>query len=185
MAVNPEPGSGGFAAPGQKGVGSASAQAAGTPASPNIQGQSNSPCLVSYPSASVPLVGTVGGGCLLSKTAVRAGVGGLLVGSGAVLMFLGLAVLAATGFKRSGLADKAAGVASVLPGGAVVAPVLRGSTSGTIRAHRAEGASRERAEMRRLGEPRMNPNLREGRGAIRETPAGTRRRRAERDRPPF
>ena len=41
------------------------------------------------------------------------------------------------------------------------------------------GAAEDAALEKRLGEPRENENLREGRGAIRETSSGTRRRKQE------
>jgi hypothetical protein len=123
-----------------------------------IQGQPGSPCLISYPSAGLPLVGTVGGGCIVSKTNVRAWVGGALLGAGAVLFFGGVVILAASGFRKTGALTKA-----------------------------AELAAAEERQMRRLGEPRENKGLRTGRGAVRETPAETRRRRAaaDDDVPPF
>src|SRR5215469_5262950 len=178
--------------PGPKpGPGANPANPAGNPASPNIQGQPNSACLISYPSASVPLVGTVGGGCLISKTNVRAWVGGLMLGSGAVLTGVGLILLVAAGFKRTGGLGKAAAVAGVIPGGQPVAAGLRAAQGRVSSGQRSRPTRRERAAVeevrlqRAVGEPRENTNLREGRGTIRETPAGTRRRRAERDKPPF
>jgi len=175
MAVNPEPGSGGFAAPAQKGVGSKNAQKQATK-----QSNPGSPCLVALPS--LPIVGTVGSGCLFTKTSARAFIGGFLIFAGGTTVLLGGIVLAAAGFRKSGALNRAASVAGAVPGGGGVAAGIR--AAGQPRSQRP-AARRERAGMRRLGEPRMNPNLREGRGAIRETPAGTRRRRAERDRPPF
>jgi len=157
-----------------------------------IQGAGpTSPCLISYPSASVPLVGTVGGGCLISKTNVRAWVGGLMLGSGAVMAGVGVILLVAAGFKRTGGLGKAAAVAGVIPGGQPVAAGLRAaqgrvSSGQSTRPTRRQRAATEEVRLQRaVGEPRENSSLREGRGAIRETSAGTRRRRAERDRPPF
>jgi hypothetical protein len=147
-----------------------------------IKGDPGSPCLISYPSASVPLVGTVGGGCILSKTNMRAMVGGLVLGAGGIVALGGLAVLAAAGFKRSGALDKVAGGVGSVPGGQAAAAGLR--SAGRARAsRRASAAKTERAQMRQLGEPRENPNLRTGRGAVAETPAGTRRRKTERTGP--
>jgi len=152
---------------------------------PKITGDKTSPCLVSWPSAGLPLVGSVGGGCLLSKTNVRAMAGGLLVGMGGLLFAGGAVVLVAAGFRKTGAVDKlAAGVAFVPGAGPVAAAGLRSAARPEQRhaARRREQASAER----RLGEPRENTNLRTGRGAIRETPAGTRRRHAEREQePPF
>jgi hypothetical protein len=146
---------------------------------PKIQGDPGSPCLISYPSTSLPVVGTVGGGCIISKTNVRAWVGGLMIGLGGITALIGVGVLAAAGFKKSGAADKIAGVVSQVPGGAVYSSALRGSGSGVTRAvaqRRQAGAMEERRQMRQLGEPRENKGLRTGRGAVRETSAGTRER---------
>lgn len=152
---------------------------------PKIQGQPGSPCLVSFPSAGIPLVGSVGGGCLLSKTNVRAMVGGLLIGAGAVLTLGGVVVLAAAGFRKTGAASKIAGVAGVVPGGQLVGAGVRAAGGDypaaargarRVRMDRAAGEERQR---RQLGEPRENPDLRVGKGAVRETREGTRRRKAE------
>jgi hypothetical protein len=166
--------------------------------SAQIQGQPGSPCLISYPSAGLPLVGTVGGGCIVSKTNVRAWVGGALLGAGAVLFFGGVVILAASGFRKTGALTKAAEVAAVVPGGQVAAAGLRAAgsrgytsgaaaTVGAARGQRRKRAAAEERQMRRLGEPRENKGLRPGRGAVRETPAETRRRRAaaDDDVPPF
>ena len=160
---------------------------AGNPSNPapNITSQPGSPCLISFPSAGLPLVGSVGGGCLLSKTNVRAMVGGLLIGTGGILFLGGIAVVVAAGFKKTGALDKvAAGVAFVPGAGPVAAAGIRSAGSPSRR--RSEGAARDARMERQLGQPRENRNLREGRGAVRETPAATRRRRTERDQePPF
>jgi hypothetical protein len=138
MAVNPEPGSGGFAAPGQKGVGSQNAQAT----APKVGSDPGSPCLISFPSAGLPLVGSVGGGCLLSKTNVRAMVGGLLIGAGGILFVGGVVVLAAAGFRRTGAVDKAAGGVGFVPGvGPVAAAGIRSAARPQQRhARRASGS---------------------------------------------
>lgn len=103
-----------------------------TTAGPNVQGTSNSPCLISYPSASIPIVGTVGGACLISKTNVRAWVGGILIGAGAILMLGGVVILAAAGFKKTGLVDRAANLAGKVPtpAGQAVATGLRVASRG-------------------------------------------------------
>src|SRR5215831_12333514 len=165
MAVNPEPGSGGFAAPGEKGVGSKNAQKTAPKGGVQIKGDPGSPCLISYPSASVPLVGTVGGGCIISKTNVRAWVGGLLIGAGAVIALGGVAVLAAAGFRHTKAGQFVIGAAEAVPGGAAVGALARGNASGAGRAagrsvtsRRKAAAANERRQMRQLGEPRENSN---------------------------
>jgi hypothetical protein len=153
-----------------------------------VQSAPSSPCLISWPSTSLPLVGSVGGGCLISKTNVRAWVGGGLILLGALGAVPAVIILAAAGFRRSGLAGKAADVAGVFPGGQGYAAGLRAIDQGSPRplaAHRERQASQGRSRERALGQPRENPNLRTGRGALRETPAGARRRRTERETPPF
>jgi hypothetical protein len=156
---------------------------AGSPA-PKVGSDPGSPCLISSPS--LPLVGSVGGGCLLSKTNVRAMVGGLLVGAGGILFIGGVVVLAAAGFRKTGAVDKVAAGVGFVPGvGPVAAAGIRSAARPEQR-HARRAAEDARLE-RRLGQPRENRNLRTGKGAVRETPTGTRRRRATRsdDEPPF
>lgn len=152
-----------------------------------VQGDPGSPCLVSFPSAGLPLIGSVGGGCLLSKTNVRAMVGGLLVGAGGILFIGGVVILAAAGFRKTGAVDKAATGVAFVPGvGPAAAAGIRSAARPEER-HRRRAAEDAKLE-RTLGEPRENRDLRTGRGAVRETPAGTRRRRASGgrdDEPPF
>jgi|SRR5215472_371536 len=158
---------------------------------PNVGSNPNSPCLISWPKASVPLVGSVGGGCLLSKTNVRAMAGGIMLGAGASMVLIGAILLVAAGFKRTGGLGKAATVAGVIPGGQPIAAGLRAAQGRVSTGQRSRPTRRARAAAeevrleRAVGEPRENTNLREGRGAVRENAAGTRRRRAERDKPPF
>jgi len=135
----------------------------------------------------------VGGGCIISKTNVRAWVGGLLIGAGAVIALGGVAVLAAAGFRHTKAGQFVMGAAEAVPGGAAVGALARGNASGAGRAagrsvtsRRKAAAANERRQMRQLGEPRENSSLRVGKGAVRESAAGTRRRARERDEePPF
>jgi hypothetical protein len=195
LAVAPPAGPGGAAAASRSaaGVAKAAAQSSGTSA-PQVQGSPSSPCLISWPSTSLPLVGSVGGGCILSKTNVRAMVGGLLLVAAGGAMLPAVIILAAAGFRQTGIAGKAANVAGAIPGGqgyAVALRTLQGGTGALPRTKRkqsrrkATAARQERQMERAVGEPRENPSLREGRGAVRETSAETRRRRAAADRPPF
>jgi hypothetical protein len=151
----------------------------GNPANPDVSGNSNSPCLIASPK--LPVVGSVGGGCLFSKTNARALIGGAIVGAGGLLFIGGAVILVAAGFNKSGALDKAATAAAVIPGGQIAAAGLRaaGSTSRGRSGRPGGRAASERRQMRQLGEPRENRELRTGRGAVRETPAGTRRRKAE------
>jgi hypothetical protein len=90
----------------------------GNPANPDVKSAGPaSPCLISWPSTSLPLVGSVGGGCLISKTNVRAWVGGGLILFSATTLMISVALIVAIGLKQAGALDKAARVASVVPGG--------------------------------------------------------------------
>ena len=158
----------------------------GNPSNPDVQGTGSSPCLISWPSTSLPLVGSVGGGCLLSKTNVRAWVGGGLLVLSALGGVLAAGAVIAVGFKKAGAFGKAAEVAGFVPGGQAAAVALRGLQGGTTapiarqrQQRRERRASSERQLERQAGEPRENRNLRDGRGAVRETPAGTRARKRE------
>jgi len=161
---------------------------------PQVQGNPSSPCLISWPSTSLPLVGSVGGGCIVSKTNVRAWVGGTLLVLSALGGVLAAGAVIAVGLKKSGALGKAADIASLVPGGGMVASgALRAAQGGTrgvsqhVTRRRSERAAGERKLERQAGEPRENRNLRTGKGAVRETPAGTRQRKREaaNDTPPF
>ena len=144
----------------------------------------------------VPQILFAGGGCVFSKTNARALIGGLVLAAGGFAVVTGMAVLVAGAFSGTELGQKAGSVAegagagiALIPGaeavGAGVAAAGKGvkSYSGHVQRRRQQGVAEERKMQRQLGEPRENRGLREGRGAIRETPAGTRRR--ERERIPF
>lgn len=68
--------------------------------------------------------GNVGQFCILSKSEVRALLGGLIIAAGGLVAITGVLILAAYGLKRSGALDKAANVAAVVPGGQGVAAGL-------------------------------------------------------------
>jgi hypothetical protein len=123
--------------------------APGTPAAPNVQGNPGSPCLISWPSASVPLVGSVGGGCIISKTNVRAWLGGLFLGAAGGAALAGMLILVGAGFRKSGVAGKTAEVAAVVPGGQGVAASARALQSASpapvIRHQQRQQRQRDRA----------------------------------------
>jgi hypothetical protein len=116
-------------------------------------------------------------------------VGGLLIGGGGLLFVGGMVVLVAAGFKKTGAVDKVAAGVGFVPGvGPVAAAGIRSAARPEQRhaQRKKAGAAEDAQRERQLGQPRENRNLREGRGAVRETPAATRRRRRERDEaPPF
>jgi Lysozyme like domain len=150
-----------------------------------------STCLIAMPSILFS-----GGGCVFSKTNARALIGGLMLAAGGVVGFVGLGVLVAGAFSQT-KAGQAAGKAvgstaefagagvSFIPGaeaaGAGIAAAGKGakSYSGHVQRRRAAAATGETRMRRQLGEPRENPELRTGRGAVRETSGGTRRRQVE------
>lgn len=78
----------------------------------------------------IPSVLGQGGGCLFSYGDARAIAGGLLLGAGGVVMFVGAAILVAAGFARTGALTKAAQVAT----GVGAAGAARGLTSAATRA---------------------------------------------------
>lgn len=137
--------------------------------------------------------GNLGSFCFFTKTEARALIGGLLLASGGLITFVGLGVLVAGAFgKPGGSAGKAVSSAVEMGGAAAAAlgfpeigaPLAAAGASakkGPSRADRKVAAAKEEAALeRRSGQPRINNNLRVGRGAIRETPEETRRRRTQR-----
>lgn len=140
-----------------------------------------SACLIKFPSISLG-VANVGGGCIFSKTAARALIGGgVIVVLALPLTFVGIALLAAAGFQRSGLASKAADVAAVVPGGQAAAVGLRAASRGgatgigTGIARGTQHATRERqrkeAATRREQDARRRRAERGTREAQRKAPA--------------
>jgi hypothetical protein len=77
----------------------------------------------------VPIIGSaINSGtsfCILSKSEARAIVGGLLLAGSGVAALVGLVILAAAAFNRTGAASAVAQAASAVPGGGVVAAPLR------------------------------------------------------------
>ena len=86
--------------------------------------------------------GNVGQFCILSKSEVRALLGGLLLVAGGMTAMVGVLILAAYGLKQTGALGKAADVAAVIPGGQMAAVGLKtaqnrasqGNTDATRRA---------------------------------------------------
>jgi hypothetical protein len=79
-------------------------------------------CALGWPGIKVPILGTVGGQCLLSKTQARAMLGGLTIGGGALILGVGLALLAVYGLGRNRTVQT---VVSLIPGGGVAAGMAR------------------------------------------------------------
>jgi hypothetical protein len=101
-------------------------------------------CLISFPSGKVLFVGTVGGGCALSKPEARAVTGSLILFWGGVTLIIGAAILAAYGLKSAG-ASKVAGRALELGGAAAAvagAPEVGVPLAAAGAVVRSQGASR-------------------------------------------
>ncbi len=94
-------------------------------------GASSKACLIQFPSISLG-VANVGGGCIFSKTAARALIGGgVIVVIALPLTFAGIALLAAAGFNRTGMAKTAAKAAAVVPGGEAAAAAVGVTQAGS------------------------------------------------------
>lgn len=105
--------------------------------------------------------GNVGQFCILSKSEVRALLGGLLLVAGGMTAMVGVLILAAYGLKQTGALGKAADAAAVLPGGGFVAAGLQKAqnqagqtgqsrlTSRNLAAQRAQREKERQAERER------------------------------------
>ena len=150
-------------------------------------------CLVANP-LSLPLVGSLGPGCLFTRSNARAFIGaGVLLAGGAVGV-AGLVVLAAAAGMRAAapvgkVAEGVGGALLLVPGaepaGAAVMAAGKGAQTagkgskgiaqlGQQRQRR--GAQEDAALERKVGQPRENPNLEVHAGARRQPPAARRRR---------
>jgi lysozyme-like protein len=158
-------------------------------------GGASSTCIIGIsPNVSLGPI-SVGAGeiCFFTKTEARALIGGLMLAAGGLAGFVGLAVLVAGGFSGTkagaaagrGLETVGAGVA-LIPGaeaaGAGIAAAGGGARKYSVHVQRKRQtrAVEDTQRERQLGQPRENQNLRVGRGAIRERPEETRRRRTQR-----
>lgn len=154
----------------------------------------SSDCLLPNPlGVSLPLVGNISAGpsCLFSKSNARAFIGAGMLLAGGLVALAGLAVLAAAAGMRAaqplGKAAEGVGGALLLVPGAEGAGAAISTAGRTARSPAREGrrrqaaGAREDAELERRmgrGPAEENKSLRVGRGAIRETSAETRRRKA-------
>ncbi len=130
------------------------AGAAGT-GTPAAGGSTASQCLIGFAGASVPLLGTVGQQCFLSKSEARALIGGALMAGSAFTALVGLLIIAAAGFRDSG-AGRAAGGALEGTGAALAfvpgaegAGLAIGAAGASARRAGTSGASRQSLERRR------------------------------------
>lgn len=106
--------------------------------------------------------GNVGQFCILSKSEVRALLGGLIIAAGGLVAITGVLILAAYGLKRSGALDKAANVAAVVPGGQGVAAGLALASNRSQQT--GQGVLRQRQAAER-------ESAREAKAAARKAPA--------------
>lgn len=151
-------------------------------------------CLWTFPGIPAPIIGNLGRFCVLSKSEARAWIGAAILAAGGLMMLSGVALLAAAaGTKALGAAgpvlERTGSAVALIPGAAPAGVAIaatgragRASAAQTAQRRqqsRAQRASRETAAERKLGEPRENPELRVGRGAVRETPQGARARGGE------
>jgi hypothetical protein len=151
-------------------------------------------CLWTFPGIPVPVLGNLGRFCVLSKSEARAWIGAAVLAAGGLAALVGVALIAAAaGTKALGAAgpvlERTGGAVALIPGaeaaGVAIAATGRAGRSSAAQTRarrqrgRAQAANQETAAQRRLGEPREAPELRTGRGAIRESPAGTRARAGE------
>jgi len=119
------------------GGGTATATGAGTP------------CLLAWPSVSLAVT-SVGGGCIITKSAARAIVGGLLLGSAGILGIAALIILASSAFDQTGAGR------AVVQAGETIAPAARVVRAVTPAARRERGLQRrestvgQRERVRRL-----------------------------------
>jgi hypothetical protein len=144
-------------------------------------------CLWSFPGIQIPVIGNAGQFCILSKSQARAMIGGALLAVAGLTMILpGLAFLAAgAGVKTLGAAgpvlEKTGAAVALVPGaeaaGVAIAGAGRAGRASATQTRQRRGQRDAQAE-RALGEPRENPDLRTGRGAVRENAAETRRRQS-------
>jgi Lysozyme like domain len=165
----------------------AGAGGGGATTTASIQEFTPESCLWSFPGIQIPVIGNAGQFCILSKSQARAMIGGaLLAVAGLTLILPGLAFLAAgAGVKALGAAgpvlEKTGAAVALVPGaemaGVAIAGAGRAGRSSAAQTRQRRGQGDAQAE-RALGEPRENPELRTGRGAVRENPAETRRRQS-------
>jgi hypothetical protein len=130
----------------------AGAAAAGPSAA---QGGPASPCLIQISGPSVPVLGSLGQACLLSKSEARAIIGGALMVGSAFAALVGLLIVAAAGFRESGAGRAAggalegAGAALAFVPGAQGAGLAVGAAGATARRAGSSGAASASLQRRR------------------------------------
>lgn len=140
---------GGLAASG--GSGAAGTEAA---AAASSGGGTGSPCLIGIKGVSVPVLGSLGQACFLSKSEARAMLGGLLLVGSAFGALVGLLILAAAGFRQTGAAHAAGGALEGTGAAIAFVPGLEGAglavgaAGATARRAGSSGAGRRSLDRR-------------------------------------
>ena len=98
-----------------------------------------------------PAAGQGGGTCLFSKGEARAFLGGLMLVGGAVTFGVGVLILAATGFQKTGGLNKVADAAAIIPApqAQALAAGLHGASARTSRGGGARAARNAESRRRR------------------------------------
>lgn len=103
----------------------------GAQATTTAASTANPDCLWQFdiPADGIPIIGSAISKdttfCILSKSEARAMIGGMLMVGSGIAALVGLVILAAAAFNRTGALAKTAQAAAVVPGGGVVAAPLR------------------------------------------------------------
>jgi hypothetical protein len=126
----------------------------------------NSDCLISLPGSNLPLIGS-SIPCLLSKSEARGAVGGLFLLLGGGVALVGVLILAAYAFERSGAGRAATRAVGYIPGASIIAG---GITAVQGEAQTVRGPGRQVSDTRGRGparEERTAESESEGRPAAR------------------
>lgn len=101
------------------------------------------PCVLAWPTLNL-VVTSVGGGCLITKSAARGLIGGLCVGAAGIIGIAGLIILATSAFTQTG-AGKAVAQAgeAVVPAARVASVVTSGARKGASQPRKKPAASRQ------------------------------------------
>jgi len=172
--------------PGGTGTGTGAGGAA-QPAAATVLAFDASTCIWGFPGIQMPIIGNVGQFCLFSKSQARAFIGVGFMGLAALLAMPGVAlIVAAAGTRTLGAAgpvlERTGAAVAFIPGAEAAGVAIAGagragrSSAQQTQRRRQRRASGDASYEREFGASE-NPDLRVGRGAIRETGGETRRRR--------
>jgi hypothetical protein len=147
----------GRSTPDLSGIGSGLGSGSGSGSSQTTSGVSggSAACLAGWSGVSVPLFGSVGSFCLLTKTEARAFIGTGILLAGSTVMFVGLAVLTVSAFSKTRAgqaAGRAVGTAGEIAGGALAlagAPEAGAAVTAAGHGARSAAGHAQRAGQRR------------------------------------